>query len=249
VEQLPIFLNLRGQAVLLIGAGPAADAKRRLIEAAGGVVVAEPQASARIAFVTTDPPEADAARLNAMGLLVNVVDRPDLCDFTVPAIVNRAPVTVAIGTGGASATLAKALRERLEALLPGTLGQLAAGLFAARASIAARLPDAADRRRALDAALSPGGTLDPLAEMPGDIMAALGPASSPGQLVTIRLRSPDPDDLTLKELRALSRADRVHHAPGTAPAILDRARRDAVRIVVSAAPAAPASGLDIYLEG
>ncbi len=107
--------------------------------------------------------EEAAAELRARGLLVNVVDRPDLCDFTTPAIVDRAPVTIAVGTGGASAGLAKAVRQRIEALLPATLGNLATALFAARGAMKARWPDAADRRRAIDAALAPGGALDPVA--------------------------------------------------------------------------------------
>src|SRR3546814_14222183 len=83
-------------------------------------VVSEWQDGARLAFVAlADEAEARAAAeaLRARGLLVNVVDRPDLCDFTTPAIVDRAPVTIAIGTGGASAGLAKAIRQRVEALL------------------------------------------------------------------------------------------------------------------------------------
>jgi uroporphyrin-III C-methyltransferase/precorrin-2 dehydrogenase/sirohydrochlorin ferrochelatase len=247
MRQLPVFVNLAGRPVVLVGTGPAADAKRRLIEAAGGLTVAEPGPDTRLAFVASDPPDDDAARLKAVGLLVNAVDRPDLCDFTVPAIVDRAPVTVAIGTGGASATLAKALRERLEALLPDTLGALATALYAARRDIAAKLPDAAARRRALDAALSPGGPLDPLAGGHTDIVEALGASGAPGDVVHIRLRSPDPDDLTLRELRALSRADRVHHTPAVPAAVLDRARRDADRVPATAPPA-PGSGLDVFLE-
>ncbi|MBC8073645.1 MAG: HRDC domain-containing protein, partial [Deltaproteobacteria bacterium] len=102
-----------------VGTGEAADAKRRLIEAAGGVVVAVPEPGVQIAFVALeDAGEAAAAavRLRGLGMVVNVVDRPALCDFTVPAIVDRSPVIVAVGTGGASASLAKALRERFEAL-------------------------------------------------------------------------------------------------------------------------------------
>src|SRR3990167_1811514 len=115
VDQLPIFLNLAGRTVVLVGKGEAADAKARLIVRAGGRIVPEWEEGAAIAFVAPDD-EADAraaaTALRARGLLVNVVDRPDLCDFTTPAIVDRAPVTIAIGTGGASAGLAKPLPPR-----------------------------------------------------------------------------------------------------------------------------------------
>ena len=131
--------------MLLVGDGEAADAKRRLIEAAGGVVVTALVPGVRLAFVALDAPEAEAARLKAAGLLVNVVDRPALCDFTVPAIVDRSPVLVAVGTGGASASLATALRQRFERLLPARLGALALALRAARGDFRGTL---AGRQRA-----------------------------------------------------------------------------------------------------
>ena len=105
MEQLPIFLNLRGRTVVLVGKGEVADAKARLIIRAGGRIVPEWEEGAAIAFVALDDDDqarAAAGALRARGLLVNVVDRPDFCDFTTPAIVDRAPVTIAIGTGGAS---------------------------------------------------------------------------------------------------------------------------------------------------
>src|SRR3546814_13623569 len=71
---------------------------------------------------------AAAWRRKALGILVNAMDRPALCDFTLPAIVDRSPVIIAIGTGGASASLAKALRQWLEAMLPASLGGLAEAL-------------------------------------------------------------------------------------------------------------------------
>ncbi|WP_374524609.1 bifunctional precorrin-2 dehydrogenase/sirohydrochlorin ferrochelatase, partial [Sphingopyxis sp.] len=145
MEQLPLFLNLRGRTVVLVGKGEAADAKARLIARAGGRIVPAWEEGATLAFVALDEgAEAVAADLRARGLLINVVDRPDLCDFTTPAIVDRAPVTIAIGTGGASAGLAKAIRQRIEALLPARLGALAAALHAARGAMKARWPAAAD---------------------------------------------------------------------------------------------------------
>ena len=78
----------------------------------------EDDPGARLAFVALPEPEAAAERLRARGVLVNVPDRPELCDFIVPSVLDRKPVLIAIGTGGASAGLAKALRLRLEVLLP-----------------------------------------------------------------------------------------------------------------------------------
>src|SRR5690606_38899883 len=106
---------------------------------------------ARLAFVAHDDTAQsarDAARLKAAGVAVNVVDQPQLCDFTTPSILERDPVLLAIGTSGASAGLAKQLRLRLEALLPADLGTLASALFTARSALKARFPSAGARRQA-----------------------------------------------------------------------------------------------------
>ena len=252
MDSLPIFVALRGREVLVVGDGEAADAKARLIAAAGGLVVREPAPGVRLAFVALDDAgeaAAAAARLKAAGLLVNVVDRPALCDFTVPAIVDRSPVLVAVGTGGASASLAKAVRQRLEAMLPARLGDLATAIRAARAQIAARFPDPALRRAALDRAMATGGSLDPFVDTADDAIDALlaDAAASPSRTVEIVLRSADPDELTLREARWLAQADRLLD-DGAPEAVLARARRDAVRGgLVERAVAVP--GLTVCVVG
>ena len=253
MHQLPIFLNLTGRTVVLVGEGEAATAKARLIERAGGRIVPAWEQGATIAFVALDDEaeaRAAAEALRVHGLLVNVVDRPDLCDFTTPAIVDRAPVTIAIGTGGASAGLAKAVRQRIEALLPARLGALAAALHAARDVMKTRWPAAADRRRAIDAALAPGGVLDPLDAAAADEVDAWltsDTATPPSRLETIHLTSPDPDDLTLRAARLLGEADHIFHATGVSAAILARARADAVRHVADMPPADPPPGLSLWI--
>ncbi len=254
MEQLPVFLNLRGRTVVLVGKGEAADAKARLIARAGGRIVPGWEDGAAIAFVALDDDgeaRAAAQALRARGLLVNVVDRPDLCDFTTPAIVDRAPVTIAIGTGGASAGLAKAVRQRIEALLPARLGALASALHAARGAMKARWPAAADRRRAIDAALASGGALDPLAADAADGVESWLASDAPvvpSRLETIRLVSADPDDLTLRAARLLGEADHIFHPADLPAAILDRARADAVRHIADAPPADPPSGLSLWIS-
>lgn len=246
MHSLPIFVRLQGRPVILLGIGESAEAKRRLLERAGAMIVGEDADAALAVVALGDDADAAVKRLKARGILVNAVDRPDLCDFTLPAIVDRDPVLVAIGTGGASAGLAKALRQRLETLLPESLGALATGLRAARSQIRDRWPDPADRRRAIDAALQEGGALDPLADHGGVDGWIDGASEIPGDaLVSIRLTSSDPDDLTIRQARLLGQADRIYHRPQVAPAILDRARADAVRISCSAAPVRPGSGLSL----
>lgn len=243
---LPLFVKLAGRPVILVGEGEPADAKRRLLDRAGALVVGESDAAA-LAIVALDEPEAVVARLKARGVLVNCVDRPELCDFTLPAIVDRDPVLIAIGTGGVSAGLAAALRQRLEALLPASLGTLARGLGRSRGAMKARWPDAGARRRALADALGEGGMLDLLAS-DGDVDRWLAEGTAPqAQLVTLRLTSPDPEDLTLRQARLLAQADRLFHLGDVPDAILNRARADAVRIHARP-PADPGEGLSLWLE-
>jgi len=249
LHSLPVFVRLAGRRVILLGEGAGADAKRRLLERAGALIVGE-EAVAALAIIAIED-EADAlaavARLKARGVLVNAVDRAALCDFTIPAIVERGPVLVSIGTGGVSAGLAAALRQRIEALFPEDLGILAEALYAARARLRAAFPDLGQRRRALGAALAPGGALDPLlAGGAGRIAAVLAGAAPESRTVAVVLRSADPEDLTLREARWLALADRIVHAPDAPKAILDRTRADAERIVGTAPDVAP--GLTVILE-
>ena len=135
MRALPLFHSIAGKPVVVLGQGAAADAKLRLVERAGGVPVRDLaegiECGPRLAVVAHDEPaqcEADAAPLRAAGLLVNVVDRPELCDFTVPSLLDRDPVLIAVGTGGASAGLAQHVRLRVQRLLPAPLGELATAL-------------------------------------------------------------------------------------------------------------------------
>jgi uroporphyrin-III C-methyltransferase / precorrin-2 dehydrogenase / sirohydrochlorin ferrochelatase len=251
IDSLPLFHRIAGKPVIVLGEGEAAEAKRRLVERAGGRVCGEDEVAARLAFVAVPEPEAAAERLRARGLLVNVPDRPELCDFTVPSVLDRAPVLIAIGTGGASAGLAKALRLRLEALLPASLGRLAEALGAARGALRQKWPGAVERRRALDAALSAGGVLDPLESADGaSVRAWLNNAGQTAdEAREIILASDDFEDLTLRQLRLLGSADLIAHEPGVPAAVLDRARADAIRCEIASGAEVPAgSGLIVVIR-
>ncbi|ANY20067.1 Siroheme synthase [Tsuneonella dongtanensis] len=243
LNSLPLFHRIAGKRVVVLGDGDAAEAKRRLVERAGGICCGEPEAHhASLAFVAVDDQrqaEAAAIRLRCKGLLVNVTDRPELCDFTVPSILDREPVILAVGTGGASAGLAKQLRLQLERLLPPSLGRLAIALQSARAAMRERWPDAAGRRRALDVALAPGGVLDPLSDGADERVDSWLHGSHDANASGTReilLASADPDDLTLRQARWLGEADTVLHDDGVPASILDRARADAVRGPVDGDP-------------
>jgi uroporphyrin-III C-methyltransferase/precorrin-2 dehydrogenase/sirohydrochlorin ferrochelatase len=259
IASLPLFHQITGQQVLVLGDGPAAEPKRRLVERAGGVIVDDlPRAideGVRLAFIAYEDAQAcEVAAINARcaGMLVNVVDRPELCDFTTPSILDRDPLLVAIGTGGASAGLAKHVRLRLERVLPETLGLLARALEAARPLLRRRFPDGAERRRAVDAALTEGGTLDPLDPAAHSRVAAWAEgaeAPGAGTVVEITLRSDDPEDLTLREARLLGIADTLLVAEGIPAAILARARADARRLPLARGDEASGMTLAIRRDG
>lgn len=254
MHSLPIFVRLTDRPVILIGDGEAAAAKRQLLERAGARIVGEESEAALAIVALADDGEARAAveRLRARGVLVNATDRPELCDFTLPAILDRDPVLVAIGTGGASAGLAKALRQRAERLLPAGLGAIAARLKQLRPAIFERWPDAAERRHAVDDAFDEGGPLDPLLPREPDAVDRWLAESRQGrsrgdQLEIVTLRSRDPHDLTIGETLLLGRADRVYIAPGVPDAIVHRARADAERIAAEAPPEHPSPGLSVFI--
>jgi uroporphyrin-III C-methyltransferase / precorrin-2 dehydrogenase / sirohydrochlorin ferrochelatase len=253
IASLPLFHQIAGQSVLVLGDGPAAEPKRRLVERAGGIVVDDMARAidegVRLAFVAYEDAracEVAAINLRCAGLLVNVVDRPELCDFTTPSILDRDPLLIAIGTGGASAGLAKHVRLRLERMLPATLGLLAKALEAARPALRAQMPDGAARRRTIDAALAEGGPLDPMdgashervqAWLAGEIAgdqgnsnAASGSVMQEVRIAECLLTSDDPEDLTLRQARLLGEADRLLIDGAVPPSILARARADAQRL-------------------
>jgi len=239
IASLPLFHQITGQSVLVLGDGPAAEPKRRLVERAGGVIVDDlaraVDEGVRLAFIAYDDARAcEVAAINARcaGMLVNVVDRPELCDFTTPSILDRDPLLVAIGTGGASAGLAKHVRLRLERVLPETLGLLAKALEAARPALRQKFPEGPDRRRAVDAALREGGALDPFDpasfQKVGEWVEGTAlPAS--GGIFEVTLTNADPEDLTLRQARLLGEADVLLIDGAVPPAILARARADAAR--------------------
>ncbi|KUR72890.1 siroheme synthase [Novosphingobium fuchskuhlense] len=253
LPSLPLFHRLAGQPVVVLGHGEAAEAKRRLVLRAGGKVIEDLaegiDIGARLAFIAHEDEgacQADAIRARGAGLLVNVVDKPALCDFTTPSIIDRDPVIVAVGTGGASAGLAKALRLRLERMLPQGLGALAEALYAARGAMRTRWPTGPERRRALDAALEDGGALDPLREGRDVAGWLAGAADGASGRFVIALRSDDPDDLTLREARLLGQADAVVAGPRVAAAVLARVRADAMRLAPG--DAEPHGGIVVVIE-
>ncbi len=267
MNHFPIFVALAGRRVILSGGGDAALAKLRLLLrtkaritvfardpapqieawAAKGQLdlirraMAPGDARAATLFYAADEDAGEDARTAAIaraeGALVNIVDNLADSQFITPAIVDRDPVTVAIGTEGAAPVLARAIKADLEERLPATLGPLARIGKAFRR--AAEVLPMGRRRRDFwrDYYFSAG----PRA------FAETGEAGAQGALGTLLGRHArreeraghvafvgagpgDPELLTLKARRALDEADVVIHDRLITPGILELARREAVMI-------------------
>jgi uroporphyrin-III C-methyltransferase/precorrin-2 dehydrogenase/sirohydrochlorin ferrochelatase len=198
-----------------------------------------------------------SARAKAVGLPVNVMDDLSHSTFIFPAIVDRGDVVVAIGTGGASPVVARRLRERIEAVLPARIGDLAGFNGRWRKLIHDRIPAIALRRRYWERVVDgPIGALV-LAGRKHEAEAALKDISDPsafagasmsggreGSVTLVGAGPGDPDLLTIKALRALQDADVIFYDELVASEVLDRARRDASRLPVGRRVGKPGIGQD-----
>jgi uroporphyrin-III C-methyltransferase / precorrin-2 dehydrogenase / sirohydrochlorin ferrochelatase len=229
--------------------------------------------AARIELMTGDPLAADlsgiiailcagagdvgvamSVKAKAVGLPVNVMDDLAHSTFIFPAIVDRGDVVVAVGTGGASPVVARRVRERIEAMLPARIGDLASFIGGFRKSLHARIPEFPLRRRFWERVIDgPIGALV-LAGRNDDAEAALKLISDPsryagsdepqGSVTLVGAGPGDPDLLTVKALRALQDADIVFYDELVSADILDRIRRDAARVPVGRRVGKPGIGQD-----
>ncbi|HKZ73709.1 MAG TPA: siroheme synthase CysG [Steroidobacteraceae bacterium] len=195
---------------------------------------------AALVIAATDSPETNAAvaaEARARALPVNVVDDPVLSTFILPAIIDRAPVVVAVGTGGSSPVLARRLRAQIESLLPARLGGLARFLGRHREAVRNRVPPARRRafwERVLDGSIATrvlAGDDEGAARSLAESLERSAEAEG-GEVYLIGAGPGDPDLLTLRALQLLQRADVILHDRLVPAAVLDRARRDAVRVSV-----------------
>ncbi|MGG5819244.1 siroheme synthase CysG [Falsiroseomonas sp. HW251] len=252
MRHFPAFLDLAGRTALLLGQGETAERKAEPLARAGATLRRAPRFDPALLdgvaiAIGADAPEADLRALSEeaqrRGIPVNIVDRSELCTFVMPAIVDRDPVTVAISTGGAAPTLARMVRQRIEAVLPPRLGALAALAGRFQAAIRRALPDVAARRRFLDAALT-GRAADLAlagreAEAEAGFTQALASHDVPrsGSVFLVGAGPGAADLLTLRALRLLGEADVIVHDRLVSDEVLDMARRDARRIFVGKARA------------
>jgi uroporphyrin-III C-methyltransferase/precorrin-2 dehydrogenase/sirohydrochlorin ferrochelatase len=265
---LPIFMGLKGRLCLVVGEGELASVRLALLRRAGArvrLVATRPEpilapALADPMVVRIDGPlrsehfddavlaidasgddeinAASTAFARAAGVPINVADRTHLCDFILPAILDRSPVIVAISTGALAPAIARLIRQRLERAIPpgfARMVHLAANL---RQRVSERL--AAPRLRAAfwdrffegaPGELALAGRQDEAqiaAEHLLDELAADRRGS--GNVFLVGAGPGDPDLLTLRAMRLIQTADVILHDLLVGPAILDLARREALKI-------------------
>ena len=275
MDHLPIFLDIRGKTVVVAGGGTLAARRTEMALRAGALVkLFAPELSdefrdlrlnerlshvprwpeagdledAVIAYGAAEDEEADL-RLHALakqaGVLTNVADRTELCDFISPAILDRSPLVAAISSSGASPILARVIKAELESAIPATFGDLSSFLGRHRAEVSARIADGAQRRRFWEEVVE-----GPVAErvIAGDFAggeAALrekldnleaGGGRPQGEVFLVGTGPGDPDLLTFRALRLMQRADVVLYDRLIGPRILNLVRRDAERIYVGKQP-------------
>lgn len=266
LNAFPVFVRVEGQVAAVIGDGAEALAKLRLLAQSSARLrlvclapepalaawiaanpvehVAAPYAPAHIedatlVFAATGDGELDrriSEDARSLRIAVNAVDRPELCDFYTPAIVNRAPLAIAIGTEGAGPVLAQVVRERIDRMLSPSLGALAALAQSLRAAAEHALPKGA-ARRGFWRDFFTGAPARALAEdgvEAGRAMAeALLHAAAPKGHVALVGAGPGAEDLlTLRAHRLLMEADVIVYDALVPEAVVAMGRRDAERLAV-----------------
>ena len=273
MHALPLFMVLRGRRALVVGGGDAAARKARLLlEADARVCVVAPEMGPALQDVitcgevewrarsflatdvrgmtlviaATDDEELDrevSQASRADGIPVNVVDRPAMSDFIMPAIIDRDPVTVAVSTAGTAPVLARRVRAAIEVLLPANVGRLARFAERFRGAVKAVYQDETGRRRfwqrffdgPVAAAVLSGDERWAQERMLAEVNQASADDLEQGVVHIVGAGPGSSDLLTLRALRLLQDADVIVHDRLVGPDVLNMARRDADRIDVGKA--------------
>ncbi len=265
MDWFPIFVDLNDTPCLVVGGGVVAARKAAQLVGAGarvrvvacrigGVIGAMAnrgmlEASARgfdgseldgtrLVVAATDDRElnrsvAEEARQRAIP--VNVVDDPELCSFIMPAIVDRSPLIVAIGTSGAAPVLARTVKTKIEAILPARLGGLAALMGRWRTAVSRAITDPAARRRFWERVATGSVASRALAGdeagaerlLAEEICNTAASAQTAGEVYIVGAGPGDPSLLTLRALQLMQQADVVLHDRLVSAEILALVRREA----------------------
>jgi uroporphyrin-III C-methyltransferase / precorrin-2 dehydrogenase / sirohydrochlorin ferrochelatase len=267
MKSFPAFLEVGRVAPLVIGGGELAMAKvGLLLTRAPRVSLAAPEPpswlvhafeAGRVEPLGRLPQEDDMrgrplvvsasgdgaidARMSgmarALGVPVNVPDKPELSTFAFGALVERGDVTIAISTNGAAPILATHLRGWLEEELHARLGRVASIAREFRSVVLRRVPSGAPRRAFWQQVLTGAAEKAILAgdeargrELIAALLAGVKSSPPPGRVILVGAGPGDPELLTLKAIRALKSADLILHDSLIGDRVLDYARREA-RIV------------------
>ena len=266
MQHFPIFLSLVDKTIVLSGGGDAAMAKLRLLaktEAHVRIFVENSHVELRefaaqhdmdivrrrlqpgdiqgavLFYAANEDPVEDprsAAIARSEGALVNIVDNLQDSAFITPAIVDRDPVTVAIGTEGAAPVLARAIKRDLEDRLPTNLGLLAR-IGKTFGPMVEKLPFGRARRAFwADFYFNTGPRVAQSGEaairrnLDALLTEHLGDSGQTGHVDFVGAGPGDPELLTLQARNALDKADVILHDRLVAPEILELARREAILI-------------------
>ena len=268
MHYFPMFCLLRDKPCLIVGAGEVAERKAHLLLDAGArLTVVAPQfsetfqawaADGRLQLVTarftaalldghwlviaaTNDSAVNAevhAAANHRQIFSNVVDDPAHSSFIMPSIIDRSPVIVAVSTGGSSPVLARLLREKLEALLPMHLGQLAELAGQLRQRVRQRFSQLLERRRFWERLLRHAELESALTTANQPRVAAIveqlleQPEQAVGEVILVGAGPGDPGLLTLKALQHLQEADVVVYDRLVSAEVMNLIRRDARKIFV-----------------
>ncbi|MGL5240799.1 MAG: siroheme synthase CysG [Kluyvera ascorbata] len=268
MDHLPIFCQLRDRECLLVGGGDVAERKARLLLDAGARLTVNardyvPQFhvwaeagmltlvagdfqpalldSCWLAIAATDDDAVNqqvSDEAEARRIFCNVVDAPKAASFIMPSIIDRSPLMVAVSSGGTSPVLARLLREKLEAMLPQHLGQVAAYAGKLRERVKKQFSTMGERRRFWEKMFMNDRLAQSLAnqdrqaieETTEQLLTA--PLDHRGEVVLVGAGPGDAGLLTLKGLQQIQQADVVVYDRLVSDDIMNLVRRDADRVFV-----------------
>ncbi|WP_421726420.1 siroheme synthase CysG [Bauldia sp.] len=266
----PAFHKVAGRPVVVVGGGEEAAAKIRLIAETKAEIVVYAESldketgadliaahgewrgrapaagdfdGAALVFAATGSEASDAqvrALAKQAGVPVNVVDRPELCDFFTPALVNRAPLAVAIGSEGVAPVLSRHVRARIEGLLAPAFGDLAGLADRLRERVTRSLATVTDRRRFwarfFSGRVAENVFAGRMYEAEGEALRMLEIEPNLAGHVSLVGAGPGAEDLlTLRAQRTLQEADVIVYDRLVPEAVVAQGRRDARRVLVGKA--------------
>ena len=269
MSYFPAFLEIQGKKALVVGGEAMAARRAKMAQRAKArvTVIAETLSNdfddltnfehvprgfietdldgAAIVFVAVNDKVIElevASKARRLGILVNVADRQELCSFIVPSIIDRAPMFVAVSSGGEAPILSRMLRAKLETIIPSGYGRLARFAKQYRKKVSSLIKDPVLRRRfwenfsqgkiaeqILSGQIEQGKAMMELA-IESEKLSNSGTLK--GEVYLVGSGPGDPDLLTFRAFRLMQKADIVLHDRLVPDEVLELVRRDADRLFV-----------------